>query len=152
MAITIQRLMLIKSPISTRFKKSTETKSAWLTILSILIISLMINVWVLYFLEINNISSPIKFCDVKQEYEHIYMYITLCYIGLKMLLPIVIIFVSNFLIILNISYSDKYKQQLTLRENRPRIRSRELMQQLQPPLSIEQNNEIKRRVKPYYMR
>lgn len=121
-----------------------------------MIISLLVNLWIVFLLEITSeINSEITFCDIKHEFDQIYLYFTLAYIGIKMLLPILVIFISNFLIILNISKLNEHKQIIMLRENRTTIRSarrRELIQQLSQPMStIRQNDKLTGRVKPFYL-
>jgi hypothetical protein len=56
-------------------------------------------------------SSHSKYCDYK-EHSIPYFYITIVYITMTMLVPIVVIFVCNALIILNVLRSSKYRAHL----------------------------------------
>lgn len=94
-AFTLQRLSIITSPINNKFK---TLKSAWLTVISICLISLIVNLWVPFFFEINS-KEKSSYCDVHTNLEQTYFYITLVYIGCIMLVPILVIFISNLLII-----------------------------------------------------
>ena len=148
--------MLISSPFSTRFK---STKSAWLTVTLIVLVSMILNLWVLFLLEINTSDKFVVYeCDVKQEFDQIYLWITLAYIAIKMLLPIIIIFVCNFLIIFYIASNSSqsellpssitYDQRNRLRENRSSVRPR-LTKTKQKNESSTARSPV--RVKPYYL-
>lgn len=97
-AFTIQRVFLVYKPFSTKFK---STKSAWKTVLSITFISLVINSWVLFILEIRK-DEKIIYCDVKINWSIIYFNSTLIYICVIMLVPILVIFICNSIIILQV--------------------------------------------------
>ncbi len=92
---TIQRLTNIYRPLKRHFKSK---KLAWKTVGTIIIISLIVNFWVLFFFEINN-EGTIKYCDVKKERAKEYFHITHAYTFMIILLPISIIFVCNTIII-----------------------------------------------------
>lgn len=89
-AFTVQRLFLVYSPLSNNFKSKS---SAWLTVAIIVAVSLIVNLWVPLIFEKNSI------CDVHQGWHELYFHITLVYICLIMLIPIVIIHFSNLIII-----------------------------------------------------
>ena len=91
-AFTIQRLYLVHSPFSRKFK---STKSGWKTVGLIVIISLLINLWVPFLFEIQSNQT----CQVKNESNREYFIFTLIYISLIMLIPIIIIFICNSIII-----------------------------------------------------
>jgi hypothetical protein len=95
---SIQRLFLVYSPFSKKFK---STKSGWLTVAIISVVSLVLNAWVPYLFSLQSDSS-LNSCDVKREWGREYFQITIVYICLIMLFPITILFVSNFLIIFNL--------------------------------------------------
>jgi len=114
-SITIQRVHIIYSPFSNSFK---STKSAWYVVGSIVILSLLLNLWVPFNLEIrqNDQNNSITYCDVRQDMDQIYFTLTVVYASIKMLLPILIIFASNLVIIINMICIECKKHQL--RKNR----------------------------------
>ena len=102
---SIQRLFIVYSPLTNKFK---STRSAWITMSVIVSISVVLNVWVPWLFEIKKEDSS-KSCDVKEEWSQDYFNITLIYICIIMLLPILVIFVCNFLIIFKV-LREKSKQ------------------------------------------
>lgn len=110
-AFTIQRLSIIISPECKTFKSK---KSAWATVFSICLVSLVINLWVPFFFKLKSNENNI-YCDVQDSLERAYFFITLIYIGLIMFSPILIIFISNSLIIY---FSiETYKKNLSIRDH-----------------------------------
>jgi hypothetical protein len=106
---TIQRLHIIHSPFHNKFKSN---KSAWLTCLTILIISFIINIWVLILFElttdINEIENTFEkttYCDVSST--NIFVQIPAVYICIDMLIPIIVILTCNLLIIVKLKSSRK---------------------------------------------
>lgn len=112
-AFTLQRVCIVCSPLSRRYKSK---KSAWLTVLAILIISLMINIWAPFFFEVTNETQTV-FCDVKQNWSKEYFEITAIYVFIVTFIPIVLIFSSNSLIIYKLFLS-KVKSRETLNKNK----------------------------------
>ena len=95
---SIQRLFLVWAPFSKKFK---STKSAWNTVIIIVCISLLVNLWVPFIYE-NKLDENFLYCDAKKEWSREYFHITLIYICLIMLTPIFVIFISNSIIIKNV--------------------------------------------------
>ena len=58
----------------------------------------------------------IQYCDINKEYSKYYFSITIAYVGLTLLVPMVIIFFCNILVIANI-FSAKKKRENVLNEN-----------------------------------
>lgn len=56
----------------------------------------------------------IQFCDIKRDYQHAYFLITMAYIFVIMLLPIIIIFVSNTFIITRILHVNRQREKMFL--------------------------------------
>jgi hypothetical protein len=99
-AFTIQRAAVIHSPLKDKFKSK---KSAWKTVASIAIVGIISNFWVPFLFKIQTQSHGNKqYCDIKKEYSKEYFQITIIYISLIMLIPIVAIFVGNSIIIFSI--------------------------------------------------
>ncbi len=119
-SISIQRLIIVFLPLINRFK---STQSAWLTMFCTTAIAIFVNMWVPFYFEVieidkndldvsllsNDSLKNIKSCDVKKEYSDEYFHITIAYICLIMLLPILIILIANVLISYKVFYS-KYQQ------------------------------------------
>ncbi len=81
MAFTFQRLLIVTSPMRTQF---TSKRSAWITVLYILVVSLAINSWSLFFFKINETNSTAittrKYCDVNQKLKNPYFFIAITYL------------------------------------------------------------------------
>ena len=96
MAFTIQRAAVIHSPLKDKFKSK---KSAWKTVASITIVGIILNSWVPFLFKIQTQSQENKqYCDIKKEYSKEYFQITIIYISLIMLIPIIVIFIGNSII------------------------------------------------------
>lgn len=91
-AFTIQRLIIVSRPLSNRFKNK---KSAWFIVTMIVFISILFNLWIPFLFQIKTNELNLSYCDINNDYEIIYYYFTLIYICLIMLIPILIIFLSN---------------------------------------------------------
>ena len=112
-AFTIQRLASICSPFSQRFK---STKSAWNTVFIITIISFVINLWVPFNFELHFSDDRNKHCDVREGWSREYFHITLAYICLIILIPIIIIFICNSIIFFNLFKSLSQKNCLKIKD------------------------------------
>ena len=108
-AFTLQRLFIVYKPLSNEFKTK---KSAWRTLFVILIFSLLINIWAPFLFKINYVDTH-SYCDVDRDWVNEYLTINAIYMCLVMLVPILIIFVCNTLIIVKTVQDDlrrkKYK-------------------------------------------
>ena len=107
-AFTTQRLSLVYSPFSNKFKTK---RSAWLTFLTILCFSLVVNLWVPFLFKLRD-DEHLRYCDVSADWSREYFHITLAYICFIMLFPIVIITVSNSIIISNIVRADSNRNKM----------------------------------------
>ena len=107
-AFTIQRVIIVRSPLTQKFK---STKSAWKTVLVITLISIIINLWVCFIFKINYTDTK-QYCDVNRDLKKSYFRITVIYIILIMLIPMVTIFTGNFIIIKYASKADKERTNL----------------------------------------
>ena len=99
-AFTIQRLFIVSKPLTNKFKSN---KSAWKTVLIIIIISILFNIWVPFIFKINDENQN---CDVDRSYSSEYFYINLNYTFLILAIPIVIVLICNVLIFLKLKKSD----------------------------------------------
>ena len=114
-AFTINRAITIYRPIS---EIKLESKKITWTVVSILVfLGLFSNIWVpfLFRTEVYNGRTgnlPLKYCDIRSNYQFSYFTITILYIFIVMLIPIVVIFVCNSLIIVRIVYASKQRKKL----------------------------------------
>lgn len=144
-SITFQRLSLVYKPLSNRFKSK---KSAWLNVICIVLVSLLINIWVMFVLEIRqDTTQEKKHCDVKSGFDKIYFYITIAYVCIKMLIPVLLIFVSNLIIMFNLVHihSNKFK----LRENHSVRKNFSKKVILNKEVFFKQKNQS--RLRPFYL-
>lgn len=105
-AFTIQRLIVVCSPLSNRFKSKS---SAWRTVASIVFLLICSNLWVLFMFELKEKDEIFYYCDTKPDWSVEYMIFTLVYIAFVMLLPILIVFVSNSVILSKTRESEKLR-------------------------------------------
>jgi hypothetical protein len=116
-AFTIQRLFIVSKPLTNKFKSN---KSAWKTVLIIIIISILFNIWVPFIFKINDENQN---CDVDRSYSSEYFYINLNYTFLILAIPIVIVLICNVLIFLKLKKSDKERKKLQHINNKKRKRN-----------------------------
>ena len=114
-AFTIQRLSIVYSPLTNRFKSK---KSAWGTCFMIAFMSCIVNIWTYYLFELQTDEAGSKYCDVKKIWSSIYFKITALYIVLVILIPIVLIFISNSIIIGSLIKSNLNREKLNKQTNK----------------------------------
>jgi predicted membrane protein len=107
-AFTIQRFLVVKWPMTSKFKKKSF---AWRITFSIIIVSMTINLWALFSFKLKQVDSD-QLCDIDTDLIEIYYYISIFYILLSMLVPMMIILVFNILIINKTSKDDKKRKLL----------------------------------------
>jgi hypothetical protein len=107
-AFTIQRFLIVKWPLNRKFKKKSY---AWRITFSIIIVSMAINIWALISFKLKQVNG-VQLCDINTELIDLYHYISLFYIILSMLCPMVIMLVLNLFIINKTSKDDKNREQL----------------------------------------
>lgn len=112
-AFTLQRLLLVFKPFSNNFKSK---KSAWYTVFLITFISFLVNSWVPFMFELKSQQDK-QHCDVIDYWRREYFIITSVYIALIMLIPIVTIFLSNFLILYKTARADSVRKRLQQKAN-----------------------------------
>lgn len=161
-AFTIQRTYIIYNPLSFKFK---SMKTAWYTVSSLVSVSLISNLWVVFSLDINEVfQSPpqqqqpktkIKYCGVKAGLDTTYYHATFVYICLVMLLPMVIIFISNSVIIHRLT-SKKKRLIVTQNFQKKRATSEKTTKPL-PNVHVNKMTDSNLalissgKIKPYYM-
>ena len=95
-AISIQRLIIVCLPLKNKYKSKLF---AWYCIVIIIICSIISNLWVLFMFKIKSEYDQ-QMCDVTEDWIHIYFKFSLIYIGLIIVIPIIVIFICNLIIIL----------------------------------------------------
>ncbi len=93
-AYTVQRLLIVIWPMNSKYKSK---RSAWITVFTITVVSLTVNLWVLAVFEIKNEEHK-DFCDVKAGWKNEYFIMAVVYIFLTIGLPVIIICTSNTII------------------------------------------------------
>jgi hypothetical protein len=108
-AFTGQRTFIVHYPLQHKFKSS---KSGWLTVFYIFLISVPLNLWVFFYFELNTDENQNKYCDIKRSFKIYYFRIIVAYITCIMLIPIILIFIGNGLIIKGTLKADLKRKQL----------------------------------------
>ena len=106
---TLERLNLVFNPLSLRFK---TTRSAWLVILAICLIGCVLNMWVPFIFHINTMFIKV-YCDPNPDWRSEYLILAFSYTIIVILIPILIIFISNMLIIFQTSKQNSLRKNLT---------------------------------------
>ena len=146
----MHRAYIVYNPLSFKFKSK---KTAWYTVAALVCLSMIGNIWIMFFLENDGVvqqQADMKYCGVKNSLNHIYYHMTFVYACLVMLMPMLIIFVSNSLIVAKLMSKKKHKlvtnvskeKKVKAKKNiKPKTNEREAKS------SIISNYKIK----PYYM-
>lgn len=113
-AFTIQRLIIVYSPLSNRFKSK---RSAWLTLATICSISFLLNFVIFFLFEINSSSGH---CVVTASRIRDYFYLNFIHVCLIMVVPICVIFVANSLIIRYLNKSCMLKNNIKMNKRKSR--------------------------------
>jgi hypothetical protein len=144
-AFTLQRLVIVYSPFSNKFKSK---KSAWKTVTIIIIISILINSWILFIFELQKGNNNYFYCNVKDGWDKIYFHLTLVYICIIMLIPILIIFTSNSFLISSI-YKNKSNHLKNAQSSKKIINKNNI--NIMRLNNTKINNNEKIQLKPYFL-
>lgn len=106
--ITLQRLLIVYKPMSQRFKSK---KFAWLVVLSIVIVSLLVNSWVPFVFELRSDTDSL-YCDVAEKYSTQYFQIEAMSMISTILIPILIILTANLFIMINLCKANQRRKNL----------------------------------------
>jgi hypothetical protein len=112
-SFTIHRTIVIYSPFIKR--KIESNRIAWITVSSVVIVSGVLNLWVPLFFSLrikSNGQLGEQYCDIDKEYSKYYFPITIIYVGLILLIPIIILFFCNILVIANIIKAKKKRENM----------------------------------------
>lgn len=94
-AFTIQRLCIAISPLRMKFN---STKQAWKTVLSITILSMILNFFILLIFKIHS-DDGIEYCDVNRKWKAEFFVVTIIYTFVIIVLPIFTIIASCLVIL-----------------------------------------------------
>lgn len=107
-AFTLQRLSIVFRPLTTNFKSK---KSAWKTVSIIILISFLVNSWVPFLFKIQSVQDNYQ-CDIRKGFQSEYFIIIILYTSLVMLVPILIVLISNSLIVYKTRKADSDRSEL----------------------------------------
>ena len=109
---TVQRTLALRFSL---YKEKFESKKiVWSTVFVLIVIGALINSWVPFvFRTEHHMQNNLVYCDVSKAHSNTYFKITIVYIFLTMLLPIILIFVCNSVIIFYIIKSGKKRARLS---------------------------------------
>jgi hypothetical protein len=79
----------------------------------VLVVGVILNGWVPFTFETIDHSNHVKYCDVAKDYSRVYFHVTISYIALTMLIPIVVIFVCNSFIMLFIVKASQQRAKMS---------------------------------------
>ena len=96
-AFTVQRLLVISKPLRTRYKSK---KLAWITLGWIVLIGFVLNVPMAFLFHLETIENSLTvYCDVDKSVKSEYLFMNSVYIFTIIIVPSIVIFFSNCLII-----------------------------------------------------
>jgi hypothetical protein len=143
-AFTLQRLFIVYSPMSNKFKSK---KSAWKTVVLIYIISLLSNSYTLFIFDLQIKTNNETSCRINPNMENDYFHLTIAFNCIIMLIPIVIIFTSNSFLISNIckNTNNNLSNKMILLNNKNKTSTRINKK------SLTKNNNNEQIIKPYFL-
>ena len=113
--ITIQRVLVIFKPMKINYFSKLQ---AWYSVLLIIFISFILNIWVPFIFELNhgndnNSTEKKVFCNVALNFASDYFFISKIFILLTVIVPSLIIFIGNLTIIINLNTTESKRKSLT---------------------------------------
>jgi hypothetical protein len=139
LVFTVQRVYIIYMPVSVKYKTKT---SAWRSVLIILVFAFILNLWTFLVFEIKSDSDK---CSVNTKLENEYIWINLIFSLVTILMPIVIIFILNIIIICKLVI-DHVKMKKIKRNNNRKIEKNPKIANQPSSIEIEQFE-----LKPHYL-
>jgi hypothetical protein len=110
-AFTIQRTLALRFSLSKA--KFESNRLVWWIVSILFVLGAALNSWVPFVFRTVSHSERVKYCDIAKEHTQTYFFVTIAYIVTTMLLPIVLIFVCNCLIIFYILKSSEERARLS---------------------------------------
>jgi len=96
-------------------RKVESNRIAWIVVASVVVVSGILNLWVPLFFNLrikSNGQLGEQYCDIDKKYSKYYFPITIIYVGLILLIPIIILFFCNILVIANIIKAKKKRDDM----------------------------------------
>jgi len=108
-ALSIQRLLIVYKPLN---EKNKRKSSAWKSVKLVIFISFFLNLWPFLLFKLNE-SEDNFYCDIADDLKLINYYINILYSVFVMIIPIIILFLLNILIIYKLTRANKKRQIIT---------------------------------------
>lgn len=118
-SFTVQRVSIVISPLSKRYKSN---RFAWLAVFCIIFLGLLINLWVPFAFQIHTEDID-DFCEIKKEWKTSYFILTNLYIFAVIVVPMLTVLIGNLLIILKAKKANKNRQNyVNIRRSIPNVK------------------------------
>jgi len=113
-SLTIQRLLIVYKPLN---EKNKRKSTAWKSVTFVVLISFFLNLWTFLYFKLNE-SEGFIYCDMIKDWILSYYYINILYSIILMILPIIVIFVLNVLIVCKLIKTNKKRKIITNSQSR----------------------------------
>jgi hypothetical protein len=110
-AFTIQRAIVIYFPLINRIIDTTN--SSWKTLVGILAFSFITCSFIPFLFKLNTASNGQSYCDTNKNYPTLYFWVTIIYVFLSMIIPIITIFICNTITIIHLLKARNIRYTLT---------------------------------------
>jgi hypothetical protein len=108
-ALSIQRLLIVYKPLN---EKNKRKSSAWKSVILVIFISFFLNLWPFLLFKLNE-SEDNFYCDIADDLKLINYYINILYSVFVMIIPIIILFLLNILIIYKLTKTNENREIIT---------------------------------------
>jgi len=136
-AITVYRLSLINTPLSSKLKSK---KTAWILVWIVITVSLMLNIWVSLLFKVQIDEETRAYCDVNAIHNKEYFVLAAFYIIIVILAPIIIIISINSLIIYKTNKTEAIRKKLQLYASTRRSKEKESKEK--PPARVDRYKSV----------
>jgi hypothetical protein len=147
---TLQRLFIVYSPMSNKFKSK---KSAWKTVALIYFISLLSNSYTLFIFDLQIKTNNKTSCRINPSMDNDYFHLTIVFNCIIMLIPIIIIFTSNSFLISNIckNTNNNLSNKMILSNNKNKTSTRINKKSLITTTTTTTTKNNEQIIKPYFL-
>jgi hypothetical protein len=108
-ALAIHRLIIVYKPLN---EKNKRKSSAWKSVKLVIFMSFFLNLWTFLLFELNE-SEGNFYCDIVNDLKLINYFINILYSVFVMIIPIIILFLLNFLIIYKLTKTNEKREIIT---------------------------------------
>ena len=108
-ALTIQRLIIVYKPLNEMNKRKS---SAWKSVILVIFMSFFLNLWTFLLFKLNENEGNF-YCEIVDDLKLINYYINILYSVFVMIIPIIILFLLNILIIYKLTKANKKREIIT---------------------------------------